>query len=142
DLLLFRHISHGDKLIGSLYLRANLERGARLLNYAGIVLIVLLGSLLIAFLLSAKLQALISEPLLEVTRVAHEVIDKQNYSNRVVKRSDDEVGVLVDAFNEMLTQIQQREATLQSTNLTLESEIERHKAAREEIEALNLNLEA
>jgi methyl-accepting chemotaxis protein len=67
---------------------------------------------------------------------AHEVIDKQNYSHRVVKRSDDEVGVLVDAFNQMLTQIQERETTLQATNLTLRSQITRHKAARDEIAAL------
>jgi signal transduction histidine kinase len=141
DLLLFRQIKQGNKAIGTLYLRANLDRGARLLSYAGIVLIVLLGSLLIAFLLSAKLQALISQPLLAVTKVAHEVIDKQNYSHRVVKRGDDEVGVLVDAFNQMLTQIQEREATLQATNMTLRSQITRHKAARDEIAALNLNLE-
>jgi signal transduction histidine kinase len=141
DLLLFRQIRQGNKAIGTVYLRANVERGARLLSYAGIVLIVLVGSLLIALLLSAKLQKLISEPLLAVTRVAREVIDKQNYSHRVVKRSDDEVGILVDAFNQMLTQIQQREATLQATNLRLESEIARHKVARDEIAALNLNLE-
>jgi light-regulated signal transduction histidine kinase (bacteriophytochrome) len=123
------------------YLRINLERRARLLSYAGIVLVVLLSSLLIALLLSAKLQALISEPLLAVTKVAHEVIDNEDYSHRAVKRSDDEVGVLVDAFNQMLTKIQQREAALHATNLRLASEITRHKAARDEIAALNLNLE-
>jgi signal transduction histidine kinase len=141
DLLLFWRINHSNETIGTVHLRAGLEQRARLLRYAGIVLIMLIGSLLVALLLSGKLQALVSEPLLEVTQVARGVIDHQDYSRRVIKRSEDEVGVLVDAFNQMLNQIQQRDAALQATNQALQAEIAEHKSARDEIAALNQNLE-
>src|SRR5258706_3048312 len=92
-------------------------------------------------LLSTKLQNLISRPLLEITSVARRVIDHQDYSHRAIKHSKDEVGILVDAFNQMLTQIQQREAALQAANQALQLEITEHKSAREQVAALNENLE-
>jgi signal transduction histidine kinase len=141
DLLLFRRIKLGNETIGTVHLRANLEQRARLLSYAGIVLTMLGGSLAIALLLSTKLQALISEPLLELTQVARSVIHRQDYSHRVAKRTGDEVGVLVDAFNQMLSQIEQREAALQAANLALQTEITEHKSARDELAVLNANLE-
>ncbi len=141
DLLLFRRIVFGGETIGTVHLRVDLDRGARLLSYAGIVTVVLIGALLLALLLSTRLQALVSEPLLEVTQVAQLVIERQDYSRRVIKHSSDEIGVLVDAFNEMLAQIQAREAALQAANQSLQLEIAEHKAARAEVAALNQNLE-
>jgi signal transduction histidine kinase len=141
DLVLFRHISQGNETIGTLHLRTNLGLTTRLLRFAGIVLLLLISSLLLAMLLSARLQALISKPILEVTNIARLVIDHQDYSHRAVKHSKDEVGVLVDAFNQMLTQIQQREAALQKANQALQLEIADHKSARAQVAALNETLE-
>ncbi len=141
DLLLFRPIRLGAEVVGTVHLRSSLELRARLLGYASIVLSMLVGSLMVAVLLSAQLQNLISKPLLEIAKVAHSVVEHQDYSPRVIKHSEDEVGVLVDAFNQMLTRIQEREAALHQTNLALQAETTEHRTAREEISALNQNLE-
>jgi len=141
DLELFRHIHQGNEIIGTVYLRAGLGLEERLIRYTGIVLTLLVASLLIALLLSARLQALVSTPLLEVADIAQRVINNQDYSRRAIKYSNDEVGVLVDGFNQMLSQIQQREAALQSANHALQLEIAEHKAAREQVAALNETLE-
>ncbi|MES2353514.1 MAG: ATP-binding protein [Pseudomonadota bacterium] len=134
DLLLFRSIRTSHETVGTIHLRASLDLEGRLLRYAAIVLMVLVGSLLVALVLSEKLQALVSAPLLAVTQMARNVITHQDYSGRVVKRSEDEVGVLVDAFNQMLAQIEQREVALRV-------EIAEHQSAREEVAALNQTLE-
>jgi len=134
DLLLFRHIRAQRETVGTIHLRASLDLGDRLLRYAAIVLLVLVGSLLVALALSEKLQVLVSAPLLAVTQMARNVITHQDYSGRVEKRSHDEVGILVDAFNQMLSQIQQREVALRV-------EILEHQSARQEVAALNQTLE-
>jgi light-regulated signal transduction histidine kinase (bacteriophytochrome) len=54
----------------------------------------------------------ISEPLLSLVRTARSVSERKDYSVRAVKGSDDELGLLVDAINEMLEQIQHRDAAL------------------------------
>jgi signal transduction histidine kinase len=141
DLLLFRSIDQGGEAIGTVYLRTELGFKKRLLQYAGIVFGLLIGSLLVALVLSTRLQGLVSRPLLEVTAVAREVIDHQDYAHRAIKHSDDEVGVLVDAFNQMLAHIQQREAALQAANQALQEEINEHKSAREQVTSLNETLE-
>jgi len=69
--------------------------------------------MIIAFLISARLQRVISEPILELARTARNVAQDRNYSIRVPNRRTDEIGTLVNGFNEMLEQIQQRDANLE-----------------------------
>jgi|GEM_PF-825814 len=141
DLLLFRRVMQGEEIIGTVHLRENLGLNKRLLRYAGLVLFLLASSLLAALLLSARLRTLVSKPRLEVTDIARRVIDHQDYSHRAVKHTSDEVGVLVDAFNQMLAHIQQRETALQAANKALQLEITEHKAIRDVVAALNETLE-
>jgi len=141
EVQLFHAIKKEGERLGTLYLRAGLERRERLMRYVGIVLLVSAGSLAIAVLLLARLQVAIARPLLEVAEVAHGVIERQDYSGRVTRYNDDEIGVLVDAFNQMLERIQQREASLQEANRALQIEIADHRAARKEVAALNESLE-
>jgi len=141
DLLLFQAIVYQKKRIGTVYLRAKMERVARLLRYAGVVLIFSLFAMLAATRMANKLQALISTPLTEVTNVAKHVIAHKDYSKRVARRGNDELGVLIAAFNQMLEQIQQRETALDAVNVALQREAAEHKAAREEVAVLNRDLE-
>ena len=69
---------------------------------------------------SSKLQRLISEPILSLADTARVVSDQKNYSVRAVKRTQDEVGFLIDQFNEMLAQIQKREEALEAGRRALE----------------------
>jgi len=113
-----------DQLVGTVYLESDLkEIQARLTRFAGIVAIVLLGTSLFAFLLSSKLQGVISKPILQLAHTARMVSIEKDYTVRVVKQSDDEVGRLIDGFNEMLAQIQGRDQELQRHRENLEEQV-------------------
>ena len=107
------------------YLESDLqELNTRQRNYLSIGGILLLFSSGLVFLLSSKLQRLISEPISNLSRTARIVSIDKDYSLRADKHGDDELGFLVDSFNEMLTQIQSRDQELQRYRVHLEDEVE------------------
>ena len=127
SLGLVRLIVFQGKLIGSVYIRSDLnEIYDRLLRYAGIVAIVLLISLPAALLFSAIFQRATARPIVQLANVARMVSREKKYGVRAqASGSQDEIAVLIEAFNEMLEQIQQRDAALQQAherlNLALKS---------------------
>lgn len=141
DIQLFQRARQGGEVLGIVYLRASLGQRARLLRSLAILLMVAVCSLGLALLFAAALAGKLSHPLLEVAQVARGVVERQDYSQRVVKRGEDEVGLLVEAFNQMLERIEQREAALNAANGALQQEIGEHKTAREQVASLNLGLE-
>lgn len=74
---------------------------------SGLLLILSVGAL-IAYLLAARLQKIISEPVEHLTRTASEISSQKNYALRAEKESEDEIGILTDEFNNMLTQLEAR----------------------------------
>ncbi len=121
--------------VGILYLRTDMSRWyARLKRYEGIVGLLMLGAALVAFLLSSKLQLVISKPILGLAETMKRVSAVKDYSLRAVKSAEDEIGSLIDGFNGMLSEIQQRDAALQSANEKLEQRVkERTKELEQEI---------
>jgi diguanylate cyclase (GGDEF)-like protein/PAS domain S-box-containing protein len=116
DLVMFHPIMFGGERIGTVYLRSVMNDAyARLVRYFGIVCIVLLISLGLALLLSARIQGVISGPIASLASVARQVSVDKNYSVRATKVADDDIGVLIDAFNEMLSQIEIRERALRES---------------------------
>jgi signal transduction histidine kinase/CheY-like chemotaxis protein len=116
SLALFRPILDREthEPIGVIFLRASLgQLYSRLRQYVGIAAVVLLVASIVAFLISARLQRVISVPVLRLSETARVVSDKKDYSVRAQKLGDDEVGALIDSFNEMLAQIQKRDTELQ-----------------------------
>jgi PAS domain S-box-containing protein len=108
-LIIFQPVVEGGAWLGTLYLQSDL--GAfytRLRLYGGIALLVLAGSLLVAFLISSALQERISDPILALTNTAKLISTGRDYSMRAQKVSGDEVGLLTDAFNQMLVRIQEQ----------------------------------
>ncbi|MBI2090579.1 MAG: GAF domain-containing protein [Deltaproteobacteria bacterium] len=102
-----RPIIFRGELLGTISLRSDLsEWQARLWNYGQIVVAILALSFLVAFGVSAVLQRVVSTPLLSLAKLARNVSNEHDYSVRASKTSRDEIGVLVDGFNEMLGQIQ------------------------------------
>jgi len=93
---------------GTLYLLADLQAmTSQLLKlYGGIFALVLAASLLLAFLLSSQFLRFITDPILRLAGTARTIADHKDYSVRANRICGDEVGVLTDAFNQMLTQIQ------------------------------------
>ena len=103
--------------------------------YISIVVLVFLLASIVAFLITAKLQSIISAPVINLSRVAKDVSYKRDYSVRAVRQSQDEIGLLIDAFNNMLIQIQERDQALIKDQETLERRVsERTKELKQEVQ--------
>ena len=110
--------------IGTIYVRTSLAAlYQRLRTRILTVGLVLLVSWLLTFLLSSWLQRLVADPLLRLADTARAVSARQDYSLRATPHGKDEIGVLVTAFNEMLSQIERRDAELLSAKDTLEHRV-------------------
>jgi PAS domain S-box-containing protein len=111
ELSLEREIIFHGKPIGFVYLCSNLrEIQQSLERYARIVAIVLLASLVVVFILSTVFQRAITRPLLDLAHTALTVSREKRFSLRAAPAAHgDEIGVLVNTFNEMLAQLQQHE---------------------------------
>ena len=121
-LLLFRTISLRREPLGTIYVRSDLkDLDRRLKRYLSIAGMVWLASFLVALLISSRLQGIVSGPILELADTARRVSEAQDYSVRVVKRTEDELGLLIDAFNQMLAQVQDRDEKLTVAKDTAES---------------------
>ena len=81
-------------------------------TYIFILALVTLGSLVLALLLASQLQKVVSRPILHLAEVETRVSREKDYSLRAIKEADDELGLLIDGFNDMLVQIQSRDAEL------------------------------
>lgn len=100
-------------LIGSVCLQSNLSAMHSILEkHFSIALILLFVSLFLAFLLSSGLQRLITDPIVKLGDLTKSISKEKDYSKRGSKQGNDEVGSLIDSFNEMLEQIQMQNASL------------------------------
>jgi len=123
-LILFKPIVFDGDTIGAVYLKSDLkEMYSRLKRYGGIVSIIMLVALCAAFFLSIKLQQVISLPILNLALTTRTVVRDGNYSMRAEKHSHDEIGILIDGFNEMLDQIEDRNKKLELHHEHLEEQI-------------------
>jgi len=121
--------------VGTVYLESDFsEMNARLRVQAATVTAICLVSAFAALLLSSGLQRFISRPILHLAETAQAVSERQDYSIRAVKQTRDELGQLVDAFNQMLQQIQERDSALLRAKEDLERRVEeRTEALRDEL---------
>ncbi len=105
-----------DRRAGTLYIESNLGPVyERLHVYVVIGALVMSGSLLVAYFLSNSLQKGISQPILQLAETARIISERHDYTVRARKLGEDEVGLLTDAFNHMLGQIQDNEAALRDS---------------------------
>jgi PAS domain S-box-containing protein len=115
-VILFQSISENDERLGTLYLKSDVSAMYhRLKLYGGIVLLVMAVSCLVAFAISAALQKRISQPILSLADTAKAISARKDYSVRATKVGEDELGLLTDAFNQMLNQIQTQDSALRAS---------------------------
>jgi methyl-accepting chemotaxis protein len=119
--------------LGTIFLRADLGSiYGRLELHAAIVGLVLLATIAMAFVLSSRLRRPIAGPILALTDVAVKVAKTRDYSARAAKRGGDEVGLLSDAFNQMLGEIESAQSSLQKANDSM------HAQTREVVDGINV----
>jgi len=101
--------------VGAVYIRSDMpDLGPRLYRNASIMAGVMFVAALVALFATSVLQRLISQPIQHLANVAREVSSGNNYAVRAVRETSDELGVLTDAFNSMLEQIESRDQVLET----------------------------
>lgn len=107
-LAVFQPVLLNGQQIGTVMVTTGLEDLDRRLRGQMLVSVgVLVLSLITAFLLTQRLQRAIYNPIVQLGEVARKITEHNNFSIRVHKRDDDEVGDAIDAFNAMLGKIEQ-----------------------------------
>lgn len=112
-----RPIVFDGKPVSTVYIRSDIEElVGRLKNYLAILATILIISLGAALLVSRMSQQVISKPIVGLAQTAQAISRDQDYSVRAPPVANrDEVAVLIDSFNKMLTEIQKRETALQES---------------------------
>jgi len=110
-------VQGGNRRMGTVYLK--FDTSAIMVEWLwgsiGIALAVMAVVLLVAYALSRLLQRQISQPILALAETARAVSDRRDYSVRAKKLGQDELGLLTDAFNHMLTQIHEQNVVLRES---------------------------
>ncbi len=129
---------------GSLYVLSDLDvLKTRLNAQLAIVAIVLILTTAVALLIASRVHSIVSYPITDLARTATAVSSGGDYSLRAARTTEDELGVLVDAFNRMLERIELRERELSTANQDLRNEnAERRRAEHERADLLIREREA
>ncbi len=138
-VLLAQPVERDGQRHGTLYLHADFRSmyTGLLALYGGILSIVLGVSLLLAFLLSSRLQGFVTGPILRLARTARKIAEGRDYTVRAEESAGAEVGVLTEAFNRMLAEIQAQDAALKGAQGELRDQLkslEREMAERMAVE--------
>ena len=102
SLELFHAIVQNGERVGTVYIAAQYDVGGRLRDYLAILVAVTAASLALAAVIFGSLQSTLTQPILALSQAAREVIRRRDYRVKVEKTTEDELGELVDSFNDML----------------------------------------
>ncbi|MGH8206203.1 MAG: PAS domain-containing protein [Steroidobacteraceae bacterium] len=139
---LTQRIVQNGEWLGTIYLRARFDMLHRVVTYLEILGLLLAMSMIVALVLSSGLQRAITAPLDAMARVARQVVHQRDYSLRAQRTTDDEIGVVVEAFNRMLDEVQSRTRALEQSNSALQEEVRVRQAAQLALARANARLES
>lgn len=141
DILAGSQIMLQGKVAGTVYIQARLQ-GLRkqAIQYATIAAVVLFVCLVVALLVGAVFRGVLARPIVSLAQTARMVSRYRDYTLRFTpQQSYDELQSLTQAFNEMLAEIQERDAALEKSKASLELRVEERTA---QLQAANRELEA
>ncbi|MCF6250855.1 MAG: EAL domain-containing protein [Methylococcaceae bacterium] len=99
--------------IGVIYILANLDiTFLRKLQSIGLLCTLLFAASVVTFLLTAPLLRVITGPLNKLLKIVNIITQEKDYSRRAIKQNEDELGELVDAFNDMIATVEQQNRAL------------------------------
>jgi signal transduction histidine kinase/DNA-binding response OmpR family regulator len=129
-LAVVRPIYLGGEVVGYLSTENDLSPlYARAVQFTSITLVLILLSMAVAYAASRRLQASISSPMLKLEAAARHVCLNRDYSLRIPNATNDEVGAVISAFNEMLEELQERDRRLSAWAEELEVQVQARTAA-------------
>lgn len=138
-LHMVRPVLVDSEMVGAVYLVDDMgQMRRRLQAYAFVVLCISALTLFVVLFIAAKLHNLFTAPLRELMRSMRDVTTGQEYSVRMEKQGNDEFGVLIDHFNAMLSEIQNRDKKLQDYSTSLQKMV---GARTDELSRTNKELE-
>ena len=137
EVLVASPVVHDGRILGTLYLRADfLPSVLGLMRLYGILLGgVLVVSLLLVLVLASRSQRLFTSPILHLADVLQHVAEQGDYTLRANRSTSDEIGDLTEAFNGMLSQIQQRDNALLAARDDLEKRVAERTSELETVHA-------
>ncbi len=132
-LELSRPIVHNAEPVGRLFMQSRYDVAARVGDYMTILAVTMLVSLLLAALVFDPLQRKVMQPVHALSSAAKDVVERGEYRITVAKTSDDELGLMVDAFNTMLGEVARRTDELEEANKRLSLQIEQTEQAQAQL---------
>ena len=108
-------VAQGGEVLGTIYLRAEYDLNGRMFAYLRVLGAVMIIGLIAALFAASWLHRVVSRPMESMASVARAIVEKRDYSFRAEKMTDDEVGVVIDAFNKMLDEVQSHSRALETS---------------------------
>ncbi len=129
-LTITHRINFKNQFYGILIINANTYFLKQKINsHIYTLLIILIGMLILAFFLANNLQKIISKPILDLSKLTRRISSEKNFDIKIERKSNDEIGVLYDDFNNMLQQIKTRdEDRTETENKLLKAKIKAEEA--------------
>jgi signal transduction histidine kinase/CheY-like chemotaxis protein/HPt (histidine-containing phosphotransfer) domain-containing protein len=142
-LKLFRQIVIDGETLGFIYLESDLtELQTRLVGFITILTLIMATSAVVALLLSSRLQRVISRPILQLGEVAKRVSASKDFTLRATPHHGDEVGDLIEVFNEMLATVESRDREVERHRQQLQEELRVRAAVNAQLAAATQKAEA
>ena len=124
-----------ERVIGSIFLVDDLRDVSReIARNALIMLCAAALSLAAMVLVAARLRDVVAAPLISLTETVHHVAEDRDYRVRVPAGGDDEIGVLIRSFNQMLHEIENRDTEVLDARQRAEQRADEAEAARRDLE--------
>ncbi len=114
-VLVMKPVAQGGEVLGTIYLRAEYDLQGRVIAYLKVLGAVMIIGLIAALLAASWLHRVVTRPMESMATVAQAIIERRDYSFRAEKMTDDEVGVVIDAFNKMLDEVQSHARALETS---------------------------